>query len=417
MKTLTILMTTLALALGCARQTPEVLQEKALQALAQKDYTAAVKHLEETVAVEPENSEAHYLLGQAYRQLLFDDGSKINHVDPAVAAKAAEHFRKVIEISPKYEGRKFAVGPYTKVQGVWSAVAMTYLNQGKTDSAVTAFKKGQTEGGFYPALMEYNRNIMRSCDPDAIIFTNGDNDTQPMWFLQLVEGYRPDVTVVNLSLLNVGWYIRQLKNDYPFGSNNVRMSFNDEEIDKLKFKFWSDSTMSLPARFDPLNPEEKIEWLMQPTVEDKIVRVQDLMVLEIIRTNNWQRPVYFSTTVAGANKIGMDDYLALEGLVFKLKSHQEEVSQQRLRHNVFSEYSYDGVHDEHLQYIGELQSLFRNYRYGFVQLAKSQHAQGQPGQVQKTLDRMSEKLPENVLPFADGDLKTEVSKLSSMPVE
>lgn len=399
--------------IACTSDSPLILQEKAERAIEGKNYTKAAEYLEKAAQLEPNNQQIHYMLGQAHRLRLFDDGSKINNVNLEFASKASEHFRKVIEISPKYEGRKFVVGPYTKLQGIWGAVGMTYLCQGKIDSAKWAFQKGRAEGGFYPALLEYNRNIMASCEQDAILFTNGDNDTYPMWYSQLVEGYRPDITVVNLSLLNVSWYVEQLKNGYPFGSNNISINLSDEELADLKAKNWNETKMELPARFDPLNPEEKVIWTLKPTFEDKILRVQDLMAFEILKANDWYRPIYFSTTVPQINKIGLDEYLAFEGLVFKLKSHKGKLSQHRLRNNTLHVYTYDGILDKHLQYVDELQELFQNYRSCFVRLAEWQRGEGEMDDARKTLEFMKKKLSEKLLPYRDEQMKIEIEELLS----
>ncbi len=386
--------------IGCSSEdSASNLKKQAEEALKSKDYAKAAEYLEKALLSESENQELHYYLGQAYRLLLFDDGSKINNVNPAIARTASKHFRRAIEISPKYEGRKFVLGPYSKIQGIWGAVAMTYLCEGKTDSAIYAFKKGQLEGGFYPALVEYNKNTMASCDKNAILFTNGDDDTYPMWFLQMVDGYRRDITVVNVNLLNIPWYIKQLKNGYPFGDNNISMYLRDEEVDNLKYMKWHEKVVDLPVNNDPLNKDGKIQWSLKPTINNKAIRVQDIMLLKILKANNWKRPIYFSTTVSKLNKLGLDDYLAFEGLVYRLKSHREKISIEQLENNCFKVYTYNGVHDEHLKYIEELQGLFQNYRSCFVKLATFYSEGGKKDKSRKTLEFMNKKLPEKLLPY------------------
>jgi tetratricopeptide (TPR) repeat protein len=407
-----ILLVLLFLIQSCGTENWETLKPKTDEALNNKNYSEALEYLEKALFVDPENAEIHNYMGQTYRQMLFADGSIINNVNMPYASKSSEHFRKAIDILPKYTGKKFVVGPYSKIQSIWGSVAMTYLYNNNPDSAKWALKNGQTEGGFYPAIMEYNKNIMASCEKNAILFTNGDNDTYPMWFLQFVEQYRTDITVVNLSLLNVPWYIQQLKNSYPFGKNNLFLTLTDNHIDSLKVELWEEKLVEVPVMHDPLNKEGKIEWLVKPTIDDKAIRIQDLMLMEIFKSNDWNRPVYFSTTVYDGNKIGLANYLTLEGLVYKLNSHEEKTSTEKLYSNLTEVYTYDGVNDKHIDYVEEMQNLYQNYRHVYITLASLYAEADQKEQVIKALSLMNKNLPENLLPYTNDKLKAEEDRLS-----
>ncbi|UCH65446.1 MAG: hypothetical protein JSW63_12715 [Ignavibacterium sp.] len=397
--------------LACSTENWESLKTKTEDALNKKDYNKALDYLDQAVFKEPQNSEVHYYLGQTYRLMLFADGSIINDVNMPYASKSSNHFKKVIEISPNYTGKKFVVGPYSKIQSIWGSVAMTYLYDNNPDSARWAFQNGKSEGGFYPAIMEYNKNIMSSCEKNAILFTNGDNDTYPMWFLQLMEKYRTDIIVVNLSLLNVPWYIKQLKNSYPFGENNLALTMSDTDIDSIKPKLWEEKKVRVSAKHDPFNKAGKIEWLVKPTIDNKAVRVQDLMLIEILKSNDWNRPVYFSTTVYKGNTIGLDDYLNLEGLVYKINSHRVKTSSEKLNKNLTEIYTYNGVSDKHLEYVDEMISIYQNYRHSFITLASLYDEAGRNEKVTEVLGMMDECLPESLLPYTNKGLKEDADKL------
>lgn len=406
-----ILLVLLFLIQSCSTENWESLRTKTEESLNNKNYSEALTYLEEALSIDPQNAEIHYYFGQTYRLMLFADGSIINNVNMPYASKSSEHFRKAIEISPKYTGKKFVVDPYSKIQSIWGSVAMTYLYNNNPDSAKWAFEYGQAVGGFYPAIMEYNKNIMASCEKNAILFTNGDNDTYPMWFLQFIEQYRTDITVVNLSLLNVPWYIKQLKNSYPFGENNLFLKLTDNEIDSLKANFWEEKMVEISVKHDPLNKEGKIAWLVKPTIDDKAIRVQDLVLMEIFKSNDWNRPVYFSTTVYGGNKIGLDNYLMLEGLVSKLNSHYAENSIEKLYSNLTEVYTYEGVNDKHIDYVEEMQNLYQNYRHTFITLAKLYDEAGKEENVMEVLNMMDKALPESLLPYTNEELKVEANRL------
>jgi tetratricopeptide (TPR) repeat protein len=163
---------------------------------------------------------------------------------------------------------------------------------------------------------DYAYNMLEPLDQDAIIFTNGDNDTFPLWYLQDVEGVRKDVRVVNLSLLNTGWYIKQLRDEEP----KVPISFTNAQIDRL-----------MPVR----------------DMTGRIVLVKDFAVQNILATNDWTRPVFMAVTVA--DQMDLQTRLIMEGLAFRIVPDQAQgtrVDVEKTLKNLYEVYRYDGLLDE-----------------------------------------------------------------------
>ena len=113
---------------------------------------------------------------------------------------------------------------------------------------------------------DYSYNILQSCKPNAVIFTNGDNDTFPLWYLQEVEKVRTDVAVVNLSLLNAPWYIKQQRDARPDIETRI-INLTDRQVDKLTSSLtrWEKQKVKIPVYNDPENEDGFIEWEKKPT--------------------------------------------------------------------------------------------------------------------------------------------------------
>ena len=221
---------------------------------------------------------------------------------------------------------------------------------------------------------DYAFNTLMSCDRNAILFTNGDNDTFPLWFMQEVMAVRKDVRVVNLSLLNTGWYIKQLRDQVP----HLPVEYTDTYIDDM-LTAYTRTAIIQSGRYWPEDREVQaagISWLI-PGAPAKLLRVQDVMVLKLIDWNAWQRPVYFSITVPESNQLHLGDHLAMEGMVFRLVAGKAQVIHSDVtRKFVMETYRYRGIADPDFYRSETANNLVSNYLACFLQLAEADVAEG-----------------------------------------
>jgi len=285
---------------------------------------------------------------------------------------------------------------------------------------------------------DYSYNILQSAAPNAILFTNGDNDTFPLWYLQDVESIRRDVKVVNLSLLNTEWYIRQLKNNDPYGVGTVRIRFSETQIYQLRPVEWESRNITIPVpkskdenQFSDIVQKYGIKdssvvrtgsmtWKMDNSLtfgQVKAVRVQDLMVKEIVEANNWERPIYFAVTCSDDSKIGLQDYLKMEGMAFRLVPEKrspgkeflnEEVMRQQLTENpgfsidYLPGFKFRGLSDSTIFFDNNHLRMAQNYRNAFMRLAVHYRNTNRNDMLVSILDEMNAKLPYDIIGIDNG---------------
>jgi Protein O-mannosyl-transferase TMEM260-like len=172
---------------------------------------------------------------------------------------------------------------------------------------------------------DFAYDLLQTIEPYGIVFTNGDNDTFPLWYAQEVEGIRQDVSVVNLSLGNTDWYIQQLR-DNPIREFRPEQAPWFAGLAKRPAKplhSWTDDEI---ASLIPQALPSAFRFHPQGSVIDKTfpagspLYVKDMLILRLIAENVGTRPVYFSTTAGSGNWNNLDDYLVQEGLALKLYS-------------------------------------------------------------------------------------------------
>ncbi len=255
---------------------------------------------------------------------------------------------------------------------------------------------------------DFANNFLESCDPNAIIFTYGDNDTYPLWYAQEVEGIRTDVRVINLSLIAVDWYINQMRrkvNDSPpvkftipeeayrgskrnvmyFPSNadnrprsmSSALQFMGEHhplsgtggrevqsyLPSKQLVINIDKSRAVQSGWVPANDQDQIVSQIPVNISDGSLTKDELAVLDIIYSNMYERPIYFSVTTRENKLQGLGDYMQLEGLGLRFIPLKQTgprsqfgihgnggIDTEKIYERVMNKFKWGGF-DEHRQFV------------------------------------------------------------------
>ncbi|MDO9552152.1 DUF2723 domain-containing protein [Rhodonellum sp.] len=260
------------------------------------------------------------------------------------------------------------------------------------------------------------RNFLASCAPNAILFTGGDNDTFPLWYVQEVEGFRTDVRVIVLSYFDTDWYVGQMTRkvneseaipfsleykNYKKGTNDVLYVMEREgleaisakeylkliknESDLLKLSSSNRTSINMvPARNLILDVDtQKVfnDGLIPEGMEDLMVnqinmRVKgsymtkgSLMLVDLITTNNWERPIYFNNTSLATIGLDLEDYVVMEGLTYRLlpvrkpqEARTELVNTDLAYKNIMEDFAFRGMDNPNNYFDDEYRRFVSNHR-------------------------------------------------------
>jgi len=301
--------------------------------------------------------------------------------------------------------------------------------------------------GRFTAL-EVAKNYLNSCDKNAILFTNGDNDTFPLWYAQEVEGIRTDIKVVNLSLFNTPWYIDQMKrasyeaapipsslehDDYKAGTRDYTpinerfkeyvevkdvVNFINSKSAKAKINTSAGLRNYCPTKKLKLSVNnENVKSFIPTEYHDKIVDEirfklkgnglykNKLMVLDILANFNWERPIYFAITVGRDNFMGLEKYFQLEGLAYRLVPYVAQspdgqtgiVHTEKMYDRLVTSFEWGGFNNSDLYFDETNTRMVMNFRNNYSRLAEALFQKGDTARAIETLDKCMAEFPRDVV--------------------
>jgi MFS family permease len=304
---------------------------------------------------------------------------------------------------------------------------------------------------------DFAKDYLESCAPNALLFTQGDNDTYPLWYAQEVEGIRPDVRVINLSLIGVDWYIEQLKYKWN-NSAPVKISFRDDQIEGnnrdivrysasagvpegasvelkkvMKFIASDDSKDKLASgqgEFENYLPAKNVFIevdsnkvralnMVDPRDMDKVVpRMQwtiggqllknDLLTLDMVANNIMDRPIYFAVSVAPDAYEGLEKYFQLEGMAYRVvpienpgrNAQSCPVRADSCYVNMMQKFGFGGIKENPNIYLDEnILRMTMNLRGNYARLAQALMDKGQNDMAIKVLDHSLQEMPKDRVPY------------------
>jgi tetratricopeptide (TPR) repeat protein len=397
-----------------ASESPEALKEKAQAEFNKANYPAAIAYLEQARQTAPDDAEVYYYLGYFTHYLCYDSvplaGFGRDKSDEVLG-----YLHKAVQLDPELGDAYYFIG------AEYGARARDRLRDGNVVAAAEQFRLGRDEGGYPAWMLEFGRNLLKSCEPDAILFTGGDADSNPVEYLQIVEGFRTDVTVIPVALLERPWFVALLKNGLNGAVRPAPVGWSEGQIEDMHPYKWQTNTVRIPVDGDAQRKygtkREAIDWELAAG-EDGRLAAGRAAFADILVTNRFERPVFFSSGVSSAMFDGLSQYIQVSGIARRLLPGEGagDVDVEATVKIMLEPGNFDAVPTVRTQNMPRASNLLVNYWASYLYLALHYSKADDAAMVEKVIAAMKSNVPEEIVPMPES-LRQSVKKLENWAAE
>lgn len=280
-------------------------------------FEEAIELIKSEISIDSENPELYYWLGRYSHFMVYDTRPFPGKSDKWSKERVLKNLQKAVELNPNYGDAKYFLA------AEYGARALEALKSGDIDQYKKELIEAESWGGFPLHAIEYGRNVLKSCDTNSILIVNGDAESNVLQYVQAIEGYRKDVSIVIVALLERPYYIKLIRDGVLDIYKPVPLNMSDNLIMEMHNYKWRENDVIIPISekirkdYNLNDAATHFNWHIKPNVGKKQLWTGTAMLVNIIETNKWERPVHF--TLFGSNNLdGLKDYLQIVGMTSKL---------------------------------------------------------------------------------------------------
>jgi tetratricopeptide (TPR) repeat protein len=356
-------------------------------------YHQAIEFARQATEADPTDAEAWYLRGWSMHYLCFDS-RPLSGQTRATTDSVLSFLERATTLDPKPGDAYYSIG------ACYGMLVQDELGEGNVKQAVADLRAARAHGGLPDWVLEYDRQILNQCAPNAVLLDGGDEVVAGIAYLQLVEHERPDVSAFFAQITHGPWGVAA-KNGVPGAIAPAPISWSRQQLLSMHSYKWHIDTLFVPVSSEALNnlgiagPDTVFEWEVKADSEGRL-GCDVALLMDIIETNRWRRPIYFAQWYPMGMDI--DDYIQNCGLVQRLlpiraAAHGLDLDTLALRRLLLDRTEYRDIEGYMEQPMPRTQGILWPYLAGLMELVSHYYQTGDTATCEAVLDRMAKISP------------------------